>query len=90
LSYFIAVQNAMQEYGIRDAQFLEIINQGWAAPYDEQGRKLTPAEFHSLIQRETESNVRSLEEELYSSLHHDNLGWSGGEYYNLGYGGGEH
>lgn len=77
MSYFITVPEAMQEFnGIREAQLLEIIKQGWAAPHDEQGYRLTAETFHARVRQQTESEVHSLQEQLATSLHR-NLGWGG-------------
>lgn len=77
MSYFITVPEAMQEFnGIREAQLLEIIKQGWATPHDEQGYRLTAETFHARIRQQTESEVHSLQDQLATSLHR-NLGWGG-------------
>lgn len=77
MSYFITVPDAMREFdGIREAQILEIINHGWAAPYDEQGHRLTPEKFHALVHREIQSAIDRAREDISDSLRVEN-GWGG-------------
>jgi hypothetical protein len=65
----------MREFdGIREAQLFNIINQGWAAPHDEQGHRLTPKKFHALVCQETQNSVDRLKKELAASMHRE-LGW---------------
>ena len=77
MSYLITVPKAMQEFdGIREAQLLDIINHEWAAPHDAQGYLLTPEKFRALAWKETDSAVRSLQNELSTSLR-SGFGWGG-------------
>ncbi len=52
MSYFITAKEAMQEYGIREAQLAEIVDSGEVIPYDSTGRELSVEQLHKIITME--------------------------------------